>query len=308
MDAYHTLEIRLTHVVLVLYILASVTYLLNAFFRARWLGTGATIIGWVGLALHTAACIFRGLALGRVPFMSGYDFALCFMWAIVVAYLVAEVFIKRTVEARALQDEKAGEAEAGAVRGSHGRGQILGAFVFPGAFFLWLYAFKVFSPELDPEILPALKNPFWLVVHVVTAIIAYGVLFTSFVTAWIYLGRWYADEKQWTSWQRFLPSQKWLDGATYAVVAFGFPFLTLTIITGAVWANQAWARPWGWDPKEVASLIAWLVYLAYLHVRLLMGWRGIGTAIFAIIGFLAVVFTYVGVNYLQGLHSYGAPG
>ena len=102
-----------------------------------------------------------------------------------------------------------------------------------------------------------------------------------------------------------LPGLDTLDRWTYRIIAFGFPLLTLTIITGAIWAQYAWGRWWGWDPKETSSLVAWLVYAAYLHGRVRRGWQGGPAAAFSIIGFLAILFCYAGVNLLPGLHSYG---
>jgi len=87
---------------------------------------------------------------------------------------------------------------------------------------------------------------------------------------------------------------------------FGFLFLTIGIITGAVWANSAWGRYWGWDPKETWSLITWFIYASLLHARMMRGWRGRRIAYLSIVGFVAVLFTYFGVNYLPGLHSYAA--
>jgi cytochrome c-type biogenesis protein CcsB len=102
-----------------------------------------------------------------------------------------------------------------------------------------------------------------------------------------------------------LPPLKVLDDLNYQALKFGFPLLTLGIITGAVWANYAWGRYWDWDPKETWSLITWLLYAALLHQRLTVGWRGRKAAIMAIIGFLAVLFTFLGVNLLlSGLHAY----
>jgi cytochrome c-type biogenesis protein CcsB len=107
----------------------------------------------------------------------------------------------------------------------------------------------------------------------------------------------------------FANTSEMLDEVGYKTIAVGFPLLTLGIITGAVWANEAWGTYWGWDPKETWSLITWLFYAAYLHARYTRGWRGSRAAILSIVGFLAVVFTYLGVNLLlSGLHSYGASG
>ena len=101
------------------------------------------------------------------------------------------------------------------------------------------------------------------------------------------------------------PEADVLDGLAYQMVMFGFLFLTIGVITGAVWANSAWGRYWGWDPKETWSLITWLVYATLVHAKMMRGWRGRRIAYLSIIGFAAVIFTYFGVNYLPGLHSYG---
>jgi cytochrome c-type biogenesis protein CcsB len=105
----------------------------------------------------------------------------------------------------------------------------------------------------------------------------------------------------------FANTSETLDEVGYKTIAIGFPLLTVGIITGAVWANSAWGTYWGWDPKETWSLITWLVYAAYLHARYTRGWRGKRAAILSMVGFLAVIFTYLGVNLLlSGLHSYGS--
>ena len=101
------------------------------------------------------------------------------------------------------------------------------------------------------------------------------------------------------------PALDVLDDLSYKVIGFAFPLLTLCIITGAIWANYAWGTYWSWDPKETWSLITWIIYAAYLHARLMYGWKGKRAAWMAIFGFAAVLFTFFGVNYLlPGLHSY----
>jgi cytochrome c-type biogenesis protein CcsB len=104
------------------------------------------------------------------------------------------------------------------------------------------------------------------------------------------------------------PEPRVLDELGYQMVLFGFLFLSVGIITGAVWANSAWGRYWGWDPKETWSLITWFVYATVLHARMMRGWRGQRIAYLSMVGFAAVLFTYFGVNLLPGLHSYGAFG
>jgi cytochrome c-type biogenesis protein CcsB len=105
---------------------------------------------------------------------------------------------------------------------------------------------------------------------------------------------------------QFIPKQDILDDVTYRMIAIGWPLLTGGIITGAVWANSAWGTYWSWDPKETWSLITWFVYAIYLHARYVRGWKGTQMAVISAVGFLAVIFTYLGVNLvLSGLHSYG---
>ncbi|MDD5542804.1 MAG: cytochrome c biogenesis protein CcsA [Acidobacteriia bacterium] len=102
-----------------------------------------------------------------------------------------------------------------------------------------------------------------------------------------------------------LPDLKLLDDVNYKVVTIAFPLLTLMIATGAFWANRTWGSYWNWDPKEVGALITWLVYAAYLHMRIVRGWAGRRAAYFAIIGFVFVLFTFIGISYLlPGLHAY----
>ncbi len=98
-----------------------------------------------------------------------------------------------------------------------------------------------------------------------------------------------------------------LDRMAQALTLFGFPFMTLILITGAIWAHEAWGRYWGWDPKETTSLVTWLIYAAYIHARRLPGWAGKRAAVICVVGFFSVLFTYLGANLvLSGLHAYGA--
>jgi cytochrome c-type biogenesis protein CcsB len=105
--------------------------------------------------------------------------------------------------------------------------------------------------------------------------------------------------------ERF-PENRVLDELSYQLIMLGFLFLSVGIITGAVWANSAWGRYWGWDPKETWSLITWFIYATLLHARMMRGWHGKRVAFLSMLGFAAVLFTYFGVNLLPGLHSYGA--
>jgi ABC-type transport system involved in cytochrome c biogenesis permease subunit len=270
MEGLHRSEVMLAAVAFVGFAIAAAVYFVALGAKWRGIAWGAFGLTAVGLVLLTIAVVLRGVQQGHLPFSGGYDFALCFAWGIVAAQLGVELAFKRLG---------------------------VGAVALPIAVFIYLWG-RQYGAEVEVGLMAALKNPFWLTVHVITAIVAYGVLAVSAGTAVLQLL---------SGWLRasWLPEADWLDMATYKVIAFGFPFLTLVIITGAVWAETAWGRPWGWDQKETASLIAWFLYAVYLHVRLLRGWKGAGTAAFALVGFAGVLFAYIAPNFLGGLHSYG---
>jgi ABC-type transport system involved in cytochrome c biogenesis permease subunit len=150
-------------------------------------------------------------------------------------------------------------------------------------------------PENQDKILmPALQSP-WFVPHVVVYILGYALLFGSAIVAVIGLSKYY-----------FRRYDSKLIHMADNLVYLGFAMLTLGLLFGALWAKKAWGSYWTWDPKETWSLVTWLVYAALLHSRLIRGWKGKRLAMFSIIGFLCVLFTYFGVNYLSSLHSYGS--
>ena len=178
---------------------------------------------------------------------------------------------------------------------------VLGVFAAPIVLLIIGYA-AMQSREVR-ELMPALKSS-WLGFHVSTAIIAYGSFGVSFVLGIIFLMR--DKMKDSSFFDQHIPSREKLDLIGYRSVALGLLFLTFTIITGAIWAEQAWGSYWSWDPKETWSLVTWIIYAIYLHLRLRRGWEGKAAAVFAIIGFICVIFTYIGVNtLLPGMHSYG---
>jgi cytochrome c-type biogenesis protein CcsB len=146
-------------------------------------------------------------------------------------------------------------------------------------------------------LMPALKSN-WLLIHVITCFLGYAAFGLAFGAAILYLIRGLRARPQ-------THPHALSDRLIYRAAVIGFIFLTLGILTGAVWAETAWGRYWSWDPKETASLITWLVYAALLHARLVQGWQGRPIAWLALVGFSAVLFTYFGVSFLlPGLHSY----
>jgi cytochrome c-type biogenesis protein CcsB len=170
-------------------------------------------------------------------------------------------------------------------------------------------AYASLSPNINDRIqplLPALKSN-WLIAHVITCFIGYAAFAVAFGLSIMYLIRQREPDPKGSLLDRF-PKPTVIDDLTHQMVMFGFLFLSVGIISGAVWANSAWGRYWGWDPKETWSLITWFVYATLLHAKLMRGWHGRRIAYLSVIGFAAVLFTYFGVNLLPGLHSYGAMG
>ncbi|MBU0697890.1 MAG: c-type cytochrome biogenesis protein CcsB, partial [Proteobacteria bacterium] len=153
-------------------------------------------------------------------------------------------------------------------------------------------------------LLPALKSN-WLIAHVISCFVGYAAFAVAFGISWMYLFK-QRDPEGKSHLLVLFPGTTILEELNHQLIMFGFLFLTIGIITGAVWANSAWGRYWGWDPKETWSLITWFIYATLLHARMMRGWRGRRIAYLSIVGFAAVLFTYFGVNLLPGLHSYGA--
>jgi cytochrome c-type biogenesis protein CcsB len=161
---------------------------------------------------------------------------------------------------------------------------------------LLAYASLGVDSRIKP-LMPALKSN-WLLVHVITAFLGYAAFGLAFGAAVLYLVQ--GSKKKGEG-----PTRPLLDRMIYRAAVIGFIFLTVGILTGAVWAETAWGRYWSWDPKETASLITWFIYAALLHARLVQGWQGRPIAWLAVAGFGAVLFTYLGVGFLlPGLHSY----
>jgi cytochrome c-type biogenesis protein CcsB len=158
------------------------------------------------------------------------------------------------------------------------------------------YASLGVDSQIRP-LMPALKSN-WLLIHVITAFLGYAAFGLAFGAAVLYLAQGSKKKSQG-------PALPLLDRMIYRTAVIGFIFLTIGILTGAVWAETAWGRYWSWDPKETASLITWFIYAALLHARLVQGWQGRPIAWLAVAGFGAVLFTYIGVSFLlPGLHSY----
>ena len=266
-------ENTLFTMVMIGYFVAMILYFVFIGVRKEAVAKAAIGIQAAALVLHTAALVIRGIGAGRWPMTNQYEFATSFAWAL---SLVSLFFIHRY------------------------KFPVLGAFAAPVIFLIIGYA-AMQSREVR-ELMPALRSN-WLAFHVSTAIIAYGSFGVSFVLSLIFLMRGRMKENSY--WDQHIPNAEKLDMISYRSVALGMLFLSFTILTGAIWAERAWGSYWSWDPKETWSLVTWIIYAIYLHLRIRRGWKGKAAAIFAAVGFICVIFTYIGVNtFLPGIHSY----
>ncbi|MBO4278549.1 MAG: c-type cytochrome biogenesis protein CcsB [Spirochaetales bacterium] len=266
-------ENTLFTIVMISYFASMIAYFIYIAAKKEIIAKVALGIQIFGFVLHTAAIICRGIGAGRLPLANQYEFATSFAWGLC---LLAIVFILRF------------------------RFHVMGAFISPVMFLMIGYA-AMQSKEVR-NLMPALRSG-WLGFHVSTAIIAYGSFGVSFVLGIIFLLRDKLREHGFLD--QHVPDRQKLDLIEYRSVALGMLFLTFTIITGAIWAERAWGSYWSWDPKETWSLITWLIYAVYLHLRIRRGYKGKSAAVFAVVGFVCVLFTYIGVNTLiPGIHSY----
>jgi cytochrome c-type biogenesis protein CcsB len=180
------------------------------------------------------------------------------------------------------------------------RERAIPAVMLPVAVALMAVALAFFPSEVSP-LVPALQSNRILGIHVTTMVLAYSALSVSFGASVLYLVQAGGAARRFAR----LPEPEILEDVAYWSVLVGFPLLTLGIALGAYWANSAWGRYWGWDPKETAALLTWFVYAGYLHARSLRGWEGRRAAYLLLLGYVAVLFTYFAVNFLiSGLHSY----
>lgn len=245
--------------------------------RTERLARNATGLIFLADLILLAGLITRGLSAERLPLGNMYEFSITGAFAFTTAYLIA---LKKF--------------------------QIrwLGLFVAAGALLTLGTAATLLYVESAP-LVPALKSP-WLVIHVSAAIISGGIFLLANSIAAIYLILEKIEGKGARgNWSARLPSLDALDQLTYRLIALVFPLWTFSIIAGAIWAEAAWGRYWGWDPKETWSFITWVAYAAYLHARVTAGWKGKKAAWLCLIAGSTFLFNYVYVNiWGTGKHTY----
>ncbi len=267
------------------YFAAMVLFIVYIVSRIQAIGLTATGVVWAGFVANTIAIGLRwreAYALGfqQAPLSNLYESVVFFAWSIALVYLLMDLKYKQ---------------------------RAVGAFVIPFAFIFMIWAQLGLNAEIQP-LVPALQSN-WLTYHVITCFLGYAAFAVACGASIMYLlviGR---EERKGNNQglMGIFPSAKVLDDINYKAIMFGFPMLSLGIITGAAWANYAWGTYWSWDPKETWSLIIWFIYAAFLHARFTRGWVGRKAAWLSILGFAATIFCYLGVNLLlSGLHSYGS--
>ena len=237
----------------------------------------ATAMMILGFVLLVAGVIARGLSAGRVPWGNMYEFSITGAMAFCGAYLAA----LRKYDLRWL------------------------GLIVSIAVLLTLGTAVAVLYRPSAPLVPALKST-WLVIHVSAAIISGGVflLANAIAAAYLYLDSMEAKGER-TAWAKRLPSLEDLDQLSYRLVAFVFPLWTFAVIAGAIWAESAWGRYWGWDPKETWAFITWVAYAAYLHARVTIGWRGRKAAWLCLFAGSTFLFNYVYVNvWGTGKHTY----
>ncbi|MEV4103037.1 c-type cytochrome biogenesis protein CcsB [Nonomuraea sp. NPDC049649] len=231
-------------------------------------GLAGLVIAWIGWAANLAALVTRGLAVERWPWGNLYEFVVAICLAVVTTFLVAQ--LRQNI-------------------------RYLGAFVMlAGALGLGLAVLQFYTAA--GPVVPAL-NSYWIAIHVTAAIVASGLFFLAGASGILYLIRGDGLSR--------LPARADLERVAHRAIVLAFPVWTFAVIAGALWADKAWGRYWGWDPKEVWSFITWIGYAAYLHARVTAGWRGHKATIVQLIALACLLFNLFGVNiFISGLHSY----
>jgi cytochrome c-type biogenesis protein CcsB len=331
-------------IVTFIYGVAGFLYISAWIFRKEILGKIATWVALVGLTGNTAGILMRWvgsyqLGIGHAPFSNLYESLVFFAWVIVLIYLIIERKIgNRIIGAfttpiaclvMSYASLKPGISSAiqpliPALKSNWLIAHVITCFVGYAAFALAFGVSAMYLMKKGREVESVLWVQVVMIIIKILVLYTFAALFIRvlFIHSWtnaaligipislvfyacVFVARFLPAEFKARFLDRF-PEPGVLDELGYQLILLGFLFLSVGIITGAVWANSAWGRYWGWDPKETWSLVTWFIYATLLHARLMRGWHGRRIAFMSMFGFAAVLFTYFGVNLLEGLHSYGA--
>lgn len=287
----------LSNIVFGILLFAMVIYWINLLFNDFNDKSFLSQIGGISTSLANIFLFFilcsRWIVAGYFPLSNLYESLLFLTWILLTTYL----YIETKTNSR-----------------------LIGAIVVPVTLLISGFANLTLSPEMQKSspLVPALQSN-WLMMHVSMMLLSYGTLIIGSLLSLLFLvivrsggSRQDIDDIDFTDIDfeisefgkiKLLQS---LDNWSYRIIGLGFPFLTIGIISGGVWANEAWGSYWSWDPKETWALITWLVFATYLHARITKGWEGQKTAILGGLGFFVIWICYLGVNFLgKGFHSYG---
>jgi cytochrome c-type biogenesis protein CcsB len=243
----------------------------------RRAGNIAMALTWLATGLLLVGLVLRGLWAGRAPWGNMYEFSLAWTFGILVVFLV--VSLRRDIRWLGLP------------------------VIFLSILSLGLAVTVLYTEAA--QLVPALRS-WWLIIHVAAAVICGGAFTVAAAISALYLWRDRAERKgRVTGFVASLPDAARLDTLAYRILAFAFPLWTFAVISGAIWAEYAWGRYWGWDPKETWAFITWVIYAGYLHARSTAGWRGRRAAYISLLGFVSFLINYFGVNiFVNSLHSY----
>ena len=254
---------------LALYFAAAVLQFVGTLFNKDKVAKIAWLVFLAGLAAQTLYLIVRGVTARRLPLSNQFEFATAFAWGIALMLLIVRLRLKA---------------------------DWLSVAVMPVVFLVLSYA--ALQPRELTELMPALRSA-WFGFHIGSAVFSYS----AFIIAGCVGLRYLIVSKKGSADELKLHQMDYL---SYRMIALGFLLLTVTILSGALWAEQAWSAFWTWDPKEVWALITWIIYAVYLHLRLRAGRKGTRMAWYLVIAVFVVFFTFAGVNtLLHGLHTYG---
>ncbi|MDY6854466.1 MAG: c-type cytochrome biogenesis protein CcsB [Thermodesulfobacteriota bacterium] len=262
--------------VLIFYFAGTLIFLLFLFKQKSFISKVATTVLFSGFIFHTISLTLRYFEAGYLPITNLHEAPSFLAWTIVFLYLIVQFKYKIDV---------------------------LGSFISPLAFILITLS-AAFSKEIGP--LPSILKSTWLPIHVLVAFLGNAIFALAFCAGVMYLIQEYQiKSKRIGSLYYRLPSLKLLDDINHSCLSIGFPLLTIAMVSGSIWARFAWGSFWNWDAKEIWTLLTWIFYAALLHGRINMGWRGKRAAVFAIVGFFAVMFSFLGINTMCSvLHSY----
>jgi cytochrome c-type biogenesis protein CcsB len=241
----------------------------------KTIATAAAAVMGLGLAFHTVALIGRTAGIHHLPLTNMFEYVNLFCWFAAVLYFV---FLKVY------------------------RQHLLGAFIAYTVFML-MAAGSLLPKDAEMQLMPALQS-YWLQIHVTVASLGEAAFLVAFSANIMYFLK--SGLSASSRFAARLPDLPTLDHIGYKAVTIGYPLFTVgALFAGAIWAEQAWGSFWSWDPKEVGSLIVWLVYSAYLHARFVKGWTGVRAAVLSAAGFICTLLTFFANLILGGLHSYG---